>query len=117
MGADDRPRWIVRQRNHEGLSQSGRTRTESLRYLQHTIIVVYSYKCLSAFEQTEGGNGQMLSQESTGLECMIREFIHPDLGREIRSISGYYLPLEEHVLEYNGREVVYVLGDACIEAS
>jgi len=48
---------------------------------------------------------------------MIREFTHPELGREVRSISGYYLPFEEHIFEYNGQEVVYVIGDACVEAS
>jgi hypothetical protein len=48
---------------------------------------------------------------------MIREFIHPELGREVRSFTGYYVPLEEHVLPYNEREVIYILGHACIEAS
>jgi hypothetical protein len=50
-------------------------------------------------------------------QYMIREYTHPELGREVRSISGYYLPIEEHVFAYNDREVIYVLGDACIEAS
>jgi hypothetical protein len=33
---------------------------------------------------------------------MIKELARPELGREARSISRYYLPLEEHILEYNG---------------
>ena len=46
-----------------------------------------------------------------------REFTHPELGEEIRSISGYYAPREEQVLPYQGREVLVVLGYACIDSS
>ena len=48
---------------------------------------------------------------------MIVEFTHPELGQEVRTFSGYYTPLEEHVLPYNDREVIYILGHACVEAS
>jgi hypothetical protein len=48
---------------------------------------------------------------------MIIEYTHPELDREVRSIAGYYVPVEEHVLPYNEREVIYILGSACIEAS
>jgi len=48
---------------------------------------------------------------------MVQEFAHPDLGEEVRSISGYYLPCEEHVLQLDGREVIYVLGQACLDTS
>ncbi len=45
------------------------------------------------------------------------EFTHPELGSEIRSISGYYIPREEHTLNYKDREVLYILGQACIDTS
>ena len=45
------------------------------------------------------------------------EFTHPELGEEIRSISGYYVPREEQVMSYNGKEVLLLLGDACIDSS
>ena len=48
---------------------------------------------------------------------MIREYTHPELDREVRSFAGYYVPVEEHVLPYNEREVIYILGHTCIEAS
>jgi len=48
---------------------------------------------------------------------MIIEFTHPELGREVQTLAGYYIPVEEHVLPYNEREVIYILGHACIEAS
>ena len=48
---------------------------------------------------------------------MIVEFEHPDLGEEIETRAGYYVPSEEHILPYKGREVIYILGHGCIEAS
>ena len=48
---------------------------------------------------------------------MIREFEHANLGEEIETRSGYYVPSEEHILPYKGREVIYTLGHSCIEAS
>ena len=46
-----------------------------------------------------------------------KEFTHPELGEEIRSISGYYVPREEQVMPYQGKEVLLLLGDACIDSS
>ncbi len=46
-----------------------------------------------------------------------REFAHPQLGEEIRSISGYYAPQEEQVMPYRGREVLMLMGHACIDSS
>ncbi len=43
--------------------------------------------------------------------------IHPEIGEEIRTHGGYYIPREEHLLSYNGREVYYVVGRAVIETS
>ena len=48
---------------------------------------------------------------------MTMEFSHPQLGEEVRALSGYYVPREEHVLPHDGREVLYIVGDACIDAS
>ena len=48
---------------------------------------------------------------------MLREYTHPELGEEVRSISGYYVPTEEHTLTYHGREIIYVLGQACLDTS
>jgi len=48
---------------------------------------------------------------------MTIEYTHPELGQEVRTFSGYYTPLEEQVLSYDDREVIYILGHACVEAS
>lgn len=48
---------------------------------------------------------------------MVRQFTHPELGKEVRAPAGYYVPVEEHVMPYKGREVIYVIGHACVEAS
>ncbi len=48
---------------------------------------------------------------------MTTEYTHPELGEEVRSLAGYYIPREEHTLPHDGREVLYIVGDACIEAS
>ena len=48
---------------------------------------------------------------------MIVEYRHPVLGEEVEARAGYYVPLEEHVLPYKGREVLYIVGHGCIETS
>jgi len=48
---------------------------------------------------------------------MIVDFVHANLGEEIETRAGYYVPSEEHILPYKGREVIYILGHGCIEAS
>lgn len=48
---------------------------------------------------------------------MIIEFNHPELGKEVQALAGYYTPHEEHILLYNGREVLYILGCVSIDAS
>lgn len=45
------------------------------------------------------------------------EFVHPSLGEEVPARAGYYVPLEEHVMPYRDRELIYILGHACLEAS
>ena len=52
-------------------------------------------------------------QEKTGCQ----DFIHPVLNQEVRTISGYYLLGEEKRLFFKGREVLYYLGCAVLDAS
>lgn len=40
-----------------------------------------------------------------------------EIGREMEAPSGYYVPRELVVLEYEGKRLLYVLGTVCIEAS
>ncbi len=48
---------------------------------------------------------------------MLVEFIHPNLGEEVSARAGYYCALEEHILPYGDRELLYILGHACIDNS
>jgi hypothetical protein len=48
---------------------------------------------------------------------MKKEFSHLELGTEIHNIAGYYVPLEEHILPFDGKEIIFLLGFACIQAS
>jgi hypothetical protein len=50
-------------------------------------------------------------------ESMIKKFIHPELGKEVRALAGYYTPIEENVILYNGRKVIYIGGSICIDSS
>lgn len=47
----------------------------------------------------------------------VAEYVHTEVGEEIRSIAGYYMVLEEGVLEYKGREVLYLVKMAVVETS
>jgi hypothetical protein len=44
-------------------------------------------------------------------------YVPEDVGVEVCAPSGYYQPLEEALIDYHDRPVLYVLGVACIEAS
>ena len=48
---------------------------------------------------------------------MPKEFVHPELGKEIRALAGYYVPIEEKVMEYKRHKVLYIAGSICIESS
>lgn len=48
---------------------------------------------------------------------MIRRYTHERLNEEVRFIAGYYVPEEETRLDYNGREVLYIVGHAQIDNS
>jgi len=44
-------------------------------------------------------------------------YVSEELGSEVRAPSGYYQPLEEGYIDYQGRRLLYTLGNACIETS
>ena len=48
---------------------------------------------------------------------MPREYTHSELNKEVYSIAGYYIPQKEVKLEYNDREVLYVVGLGVIDSS
>jgi len=59
-----------------------------------------------------------LGQRDDGGQQMAKtEFTHPELGQEIRSLAGYYVPREEQIMPYRDKEVLLLLGDACIDSS
>ena len=45
------------------------------------------------------------------------EHVHQPIGEEIRSIAGYYTVLEEGVLQYNDRELLYLVEMAAVDTS
>ncbi len=48
---------------------------------------------------------------------MISKYTHLELNKEQRFLPGYYVPTKEVRLKYEGREVLYVVGQAAIESS
>ena len=49
--------------------------------------------------------------------AIISHYTHLELNKDIPAPSGYYTPQKEVRLEYDGREVLYVLSQAVVEAS
>jgi hypothetical protein len=45
------------------------------------------------------------------------EYVHQELDKEVTALAGYYKPLEELRLKYNGREVLCIAGISVIECS
>lgn len=45
------------------------------------------------------------------------EYVHQELDKEVTALSGYYTPLEEFQVDYNGRKVLCVTGVSVIECS
>ncbi|MBI4286095.1 MAG: hypothetical protein HY670_09420 [Chloroflexi bacterium] len=45
------------------------------------------------------------------------DYVHTELNNEVRCIAGYYLPQREVRLAYDGREVLYVVGQAVVDSS
>jgi hypothetical protein len=54
---------------------------------------------------------------TSGKASKVIRFTHPQLGQDVKGRAGYYVPVEEHSLLHRGREVLYVLGCACIDNS
>jgi len=44
-------------------------------------------------------------------------FSHPQLGEDVKGRAGYCVAMEEGSLSHEGREVLYILGYACIDNS
>jgi hypothetical protein len=47
----------------------------------------------------------------------MKEYIHEDLSEEVRSISGYYLYLDEGTLPFRERDVLYLAGVGIVDNS
>ena len=47
----------------------------------------------------------------------MNKYTHQELNKEQVSIAGHYVPITEARLKYNGREVLYVVGQAVIDTS
>jgi hypothetical protein len=62
------------------------------------------------------GAGASVSS-TEGDEKRMAEHIHQPIDEEIRSIAGYYLVLEEGVIKYKGRDLLYLVEMAAIETS
>lgn len=45
------------------------------------------------------------------------EYTHLKTNEDVTCIAGYYTPLKEVRLPYDGKEVLYVVGQAVIESS
>ena len=45
------------------------------------------------------------------------DFTHPVLNKAVRTISGHYILSQEKRLPYNGRQVLYFIGCAVVDAS
>jgi len=48
---------------------------------------------------------------------MKRQYVHLPLGQDVEFLAGYYTIIEEGRLPYDGREVLYTVGQAKVEAS
>jgi hypothetical protein len=47
----------------------------------------------------------------------MRQYTHEEMGKEVRSVAGYYTITEEERLKYRGREILCVAGVAVIDNS
>ena len=45
------------------------------------------------------------------------KYTHLELNRDIAAPAGFYTPLKEVRLKYNGREVLYIINQAVIDSS
>ena len=47
----------------------------------------------------------------------MNKYTHLELNTDIEALAGHYTPQKEVRLKYNGREVLYVISQAVIDAS
>lgn len=47
----------------------------------------------------------------------MNKYTHLELNASIEALAGHYTPQKEVRLQYNGREVLYVVGQAVIDSS
>jgi hypothetical protein len=45
------------------------------------------------------------------------KYTHLPLQKDVEALAGYYTPLKEARLQYQDREVLYIVGQAVIESS
>jgi hypothetical protein len=45
------------------------------------------------------------------------EYTHMPIGKDVICIAGYYTPFKEGKLQYDSREILYMVGKAVIESS
>ena len=50
-------------------------------------------------------------------QSVLKDYIHPVLNEEIRTISGHYILSRENRLPYNDRQILYSIGCAVVDAS
>ncbi|MGD9228098.1 MAG: hypothetical protein PVF26_16440 [Desulfobacterales bacterium] len=50
-------------------------------------------------------------------QSVLKDYIHPVLNEEIRTISGHYVLSEEKRLPFNDRQVLYFIGCAVMDSS
>jgi hypothetical protein len=50
-------------------------------------------------------------------QSVLKDYIHPVLNQEIRTISGHYILSRENRLPFNDRQVLYFIGCAVVDSS
>ena len=45
------------------------------------------------------------------------EYVHLEMGQDITALAGYYTPIKELRLKYDGKEVLCVIGTSTVESS
>ena len=47
----------------------------------------------------------------------VLEYTHLPLGADVPAFSGYYMPEKEVRLPFNGREILYIIGQVVVETA
>ena len=50
-------------------------------------------------------------------EATVLEYAHLSLGEDVPAFAGYYMPEKEVRLPFQGREILYVIGQVVIESA